>query len=123
MTNDQVEILLQEAGLWHGRVTLHPLKGGYLNEVLLVQTGEAKLVLKRFVPESTGTLFPNQPEKEARALQRRLIRAVARLSCLGKSAASRRRERGEARSKKQRQTATLLRERAGAAHLGRSMCC
>lgn len=70
MTNDQVEILLQEAGLWHGRVTLHPLKGGYLNEVLLVQTGEAKLVLKRFVPESTGTLFPNQPEKEARALQR-----------------------------------------------------
>jgi thiamine kinase len=70
MTNCSVESMLQETGLWQGPVTFHPLKGGYLNEVLLVQTGAAKLVLKRFAPETTGTLFPNRPEDEARALKR-----------------------------------------------------
>ena len=70
MTNSSIETLLQEAGLWQGPVTLRPLKGGYLNEVILVQTGAAKLVLKRFAPETTGTLFPNRPEDEARALKR-----------------------------------------------------
>jgi aminoglycoside phosphotransferase (APT) family kinase protein len=70
MTNSSIETLLQEAGLWKGPVTLRPLKGGYLNEVILVQTGAAKLVLKRFAPETTGTLFPNRPEDEARALKR-----------------------------------------------------
>lgn len=70
MTQDQVATLLQEAGLWQGPVTLRALKGGYLNEVLLVSTGATKLVLKRFAPETTGTLFPNRPADEARALQR-----------------------------------------------------
>lgn len=70
MTRTPLETLLQEAGLWQGPVMLRPLKGGYLNEVILVQTGEAKLVLKRFSPETTGTLFPNRPEDEARALER-----------------------------------------------------
>ncbi|MEI6800904.1 MAG: phosphotransferase [Pseudomonadota bacterium] len=70
MTQDQVETLFKEAGLWQGPVTLRPLKGGYLNEVLLVQTADTKLVLKRFAPETTGTLFPNRPDDEARALQR-----------------------------------------------------
>lgn len=70
MTQEQVETLLKEAGLWQGPVTLFPLKGGYLNEVLLIQTGPAKRVLKRFAPETTGTLFPNRPDDEARALQR-----------------------------------------------------
>lgn len=70
MTQDQVEALLKDAGLWQGPITLRPLKGGYLNEVLLVQTGDTKLVLKRFAPETTGTLFPNRPEDEAHALQR-----------------------------------------------------
>ena len=70
MTEDHVTTLLQDAGLWQGDVTLRALKGGYLNEVLLVSTGTAKMVLKRFAPETTGTLFPNRPQDEARALQR-----------------------------------------------------
>lgn len=70
MTEDQVTALLQDAGLWQGPVTLRALKGGYLNEVLLVTTGSAKMVLKRFAPETAGTLFPNSPADEARALQR-----------------------------------------------------
>jgi len=70
MTKRSIETLLQEAGLWQGSITLRPLKGGYLNEVVLVQTGAAKLVLKRFAPETTGTLFPNRPEDEVRALKR-----------------------------------------------------
>lgn len=70
MIQSRVESLLQQAGLWHGPVTLRPLKGGYLNEVMLLQTGTTKLVLKRFAPETSGTLFPNRPEDEARALGR-----------------------------------------------------
>ena len=70
MTNNSIEPFLQEVGLWQGSVTLRPLKGGYLNEVIMVQTGAKKLVLKRFAPETTGTLFPNRPEDEARALKR-----------------------------------------------------
>lgn len=70
MTEDQVTPLLRDAGLWQGPVTLRSLKGGYLNEVLLVTTGSARLVLKRFAPETAGTLFPNRPADEARALQR-----------------------------------------------------
>lgn len=70
MTGAEVETLLQEAGLWQGPVSLTPMKGGYLNAVILVQTGPARMVLKRFAPETTGTLFPNRPEDEARALTR-----------------------------------------------------
>lgn len=70
MTEEQVTSLLRDAGLWQGPVILRVLKGGYLNEVLLVRTGFAKLVLKRFAPETAGTLFPNRPADEARALQR-----------------------------------------------------
>lgn len=69
MTEDQVDALLRQAGLWHGPASLRALKGGYLNEVLLVSTGNRKLVLKRFAPETTGTLFPNRPADEARAMQ------------------------------------------------------
>jgi len=70
MTEEQITSLLQDAGLWQGPVTLRALKGGYLNEVLLVSTGPSKLVLKRFAPETAGTLFPNRPADEAHALQR-----------------------------------------------------
>lgn len=70
MNAARLEPLLREAGLWQGAITLHPLKGGYLNEVILVETGAAKLVLKRFAPETSGTLFPNRPQDEARALKR-----------------------------------------------------
>ncbi len=68
MTPAEVEALLKSQGLWQGPVAVTPLKGGYLNEVLKVTTGPATLVLKRFAAASTGTLFPNLPDEEARAL-------------------------------------------------------
>lgn len=68
MTGAEIEALLQAKGLWQGPVTVKPLKGGYTNEVLRVTTGPARMVLKRFAPEARGTLFPNIPQDEARAL-------------------------------------------------------
>jgi thiamine kinase len=68
MTGAEIDALLQAKGLWQGPVTVKPLKGGYLNEVLRVTTGPARMVLKRFAPETRGTLFPNIPTDEARAL-------------------------------------------------------
>lgn len=68
MTGAEVEALLQTKGLWAGPVSVRPLKGGYLNEVLHVTSGPAQMVLKRFAREDRGTLFPNIPGDEARAL-------------------------------------------------------
>lgn len=70
MTVDEVDAFVRDQGLWQGPVSLRPLKGGYLNEVLLVTTGPARLVLKRFAAETEGTLFPNRPADEALALDR-----------------------------------------------------
>ncbi len=70
MTEAEVEAFLKSKGLWQGPIALRALKGGYLNEVLLVTTGPARLVLKRFAAETSGTLFPNSPADEARALHR-----------------------------------------------------
>lgn len=64
----EIEELLQANGLWHGPVAVKKLTGGYLNEVVRVTTGSAPLVLKHFAPQTTGTLFPNLPADEARAL-------------------------------------------------------
>lgn len=68
MTEAEVETFLRDKGLWQGPVRVQPLKGGYLNEVLRVTTGSADLVLKHFQTETAGTLFPNRPADEARAL-------------------------------------------------------
>ncbi len=68
MTDAEVETFLKEQGLWQGPVAVLPLKGGYLNEVLKVTTGDLTVVLKRFAPAASGTLFPNLPDDEARAL-------------------------------------------------------
>lgn len=64
------DAILRAKGLWRGPVQVRALKGGYLNEVLMVETGSDRLVLKRFAVETTGTLFPNRPADEARALDR-----------------------------------------------------
>lgn len=68
MTEAEVDAFLREKGLWQGPVRVGALKGGYQNEVLQVTTGGTRLVLKRFMPATTGTLFPNLPADEARAL-------------------------------------------------------
>lgn len=68
MTGAEVEAFLRQVGLWQGPVAVRSLKGGYQNEVLDVTTGAARMVLKRFLPVTTGTLFPNLPADEARAL-------------------------------------------------------
>lgn len=68
MTDAEIAALLRAKGLWQGQMAVKPLKGGYLNVVLCVTTGASRLVLKRFAPETTGTLFPNLPADEARAL-------------------------------------------------------
>jgi thiamine kinase len=60
---------LQAHDLWRAPVTTRALKGGYLNDVLAVTSGDAAYVVKRFAPATTGTLFPNLPGDEARALQ------------------------------------------------------
>ncbi len=69
MTGPEVEAFLRTVGLWQGSVSVRSLKGGYQNEVLDVTTGALRMVLKRFMPATTGTLFPNLPADEARALE------------------------------------------------------
>lgn len=46
------------------------LAGGYWNDVLRIDTDLGPLVLKHYRAVMAGTLFPNLPEGEARALQR-----------------------------------------------------
>ncbi len=69
MTGAEVDAFLRTVGLWQGSVSVRSLKGGYQNEVLDVTTGALRMVLKRFMPATTGTLFPNLPADEARALE------------------------------------------------------
>jgi thiamine kinase len=68
MTGAEVEALLKAQGLHQGPVAVQALKGGYLNQIQKVTTGPETLVLKRFAPTVTDTLFPNLPADEARAL-------------------------------------------------------
>ena len=51
-------------------ITAKPLSGGYWNEVFHLCTSRGEMVLKRYLTVMPGTLFPNQPEMEAAALQR-----------------------------------------------------
>ena len=69
MTEAEVEAFLLDMGLGSGPVTIRTLKGGYQNEVLDVITAGRRHVLKRFMPATTGTLFPNLPADEALALE------------------------------------------------------
>ncbi len=61
---------LKAEGLWQGPPEIRTMKGGYLNQVLQVTTGSHRLVVKCFAPAMAGTLFPNLPADETRALQR-----------------------------------------------------
>lgn len=53
------------------RVTsVRALAGGYWNDVLRIDTDQGPLVLKHYRAVMAGTLFPNLPDDEARALSR-----------------------------------------------------
>ena len=69
MTESEITEFLKSEGLWQGPPEIKSMKGGYLNEVLRVTTGSRRLVIKRFETAMSGTLFPNLPEDEAKALQ------------------------------------------------------
>lgn len=47
-----------------------PLVGGYWNDVLRLDTDQGPMVLKHYRAVMPGTLFPNLPEDEAKALHR-----------------------------------------------------
>ncbi|MFO0994575.1 MAG: aminoglycoside phosphotransferase family protein [Hyphomicrobiales bacterium] len=53
------------------------LRGGAWNEVFRITSAESDIVIKRFVTVLEGTLFPNLPDAEARALERLSGLAVA----------------------------------------------
>lgn len=53
------------------------LAGGYWNDVLRIDTDQGAFVLKHYRAVMAGTLFPNLPDDEARALQRLAGLAVA----------------------------------------------
>ena len=65
-----IEALFDRVGMPIGPMRLTHLDGGYLNEVLLVESPSRKLVLKFFTDPVEGTLFPNHPEAEAEAARR-----------------------------------------------------
>ena len=70
MTERDLMSFLADVGLIDSQASLRELKGGYLNSVWRVDTGNRKLVAKQFASPMTGTLFPNLPEDEAKALRR-----------------------------------------------------
>jgi Ser/Thr protein kinase RdoA (MazF antagonist) len=67
---EEIAALLARVGLGDGAVRLTPLHGGYLNEVLLIETASRRFVLKFVADATEGTLFPNLPEAEAEAARR-----------------------------------------------------
>ncbi len=69
MTKAALHQFLESVGLADPQAQFHKLKGGYLNSVWRVDTGDQKLVAKEFATPMSGTLFPNLPEDEARALR------------------------------------------------------
>lgn len=60
-----------------GVTGVRALAGGYWNDVLRIDTDQGPLVLKHYRAVMAGTLFPNLPDDEARALQRLAGLAVA----------------------------------------------
>jgi Ser/Thr protein kinase RdoA (MazF antagonist) len=67
---EEIAALLARVGLGDGPVRLTPLHGGYMNEVLLIETASRRFVLKFVADATEGTLFPNLPEAEAEAARR-----------------------------------------------------
>ena len=69
---------LRASGLVDARsLTVEPLPGGYQNQVFRVRGPALDWVVKRFHPAAEITLFPNEAEDEARALQRLAPHGVA----------------------------------------------
>ncbi len=66
----EIAALFARVGLPERPVQLTSLQGGYLNEVLLIETDTRRFVLKFLAEADTGTLFPNLPEAEAEAARR-----------------------------------------------------
>ena len=56
-------------GLTNKSVKFRKLEGGYTNHVWLAVTDTRQLVIKEFTQPVLGSLFPNLPEDEARALR------------------------------------------------------
>lgn len=70
MMECELKSFLSGIGLADEHASLNKLKGGYLNSVWRVDTGNRQLVAKQFASPMTGTLFPNLPKDEAEALRR-----------------------------------------------------
>jgi thiamine kinase len=70
MTESELRDFLSSQGLADSQTALRTLKGGYLNTVWRVDTGDLCFVAKEFAEPMTGTLFPNLPADEAEALRR-----------------------------------------------------
>ena len=70
MTESELRDFLSSHGLADSQTALRTLKGGYLNTVWRVDTGDLCFVAKEFAEPMTGTLFPNLPADEAEALRR-----------------------------------------------------
>ncbi len=70
MTESELRDFLSSHGLADSQTALRTLKGGYLNTVWRVDTGDLCFVAKEFAKPMAGTLFPNLPEDEAEALHR-----------------------------------------------------
>lgn len=70
MTESELRDFLSSHGLADSQTALRTLKGGYLNNVWRVDTGDLCFVAKEFAEPMTGTLFPNLPADEAEALRR-----------------------------------------------------
>ena len=77
MNETQLQTFLWKQGLADSRARLKKLKGGYLNSVWRIDTQARCLVAKEFAVPMTGSLFPNLPEDEAKALRRLAGRNVA----------------------------------------------
>jgi hypothetical protein len=67
--SEDVLRFLQGCRLLHGSAKVTLLKGGYWNDVLRVEAPGIDWVVKRFVSVLEGTLFPNLPGDEMRALE------------------------------------------------------
>ncbi len=70
MTEAELRRFLAEQGLASRKTAFRKLKGGYSNKVWCVDAPDRCLVAKEFVEPMSGTLFPNLPEDEAKALRR-----------------------------------------------------
>jgi hypothetical protein len=70
LVDSEIADFLRDEGLWQGDPDISVLRGGYWNKVFRVITDTRSIVVKQFTTVISGTLFPNLPEDEARALGR-----------------------------------------------------